>query len=138
MVSGASDRDSLTSTISPDRGATTSETALTDSTSAYGSSLVTDFPTAGGSKNTTSPSWSCAYQVMPSVAVSPSMRAQSCSEWYLGSSGSLASATPVLLAVERLAALLGGPRPAAHVDLDRGTGLGLLDGHVGHADAGVQ
>ena len=51
----------------------TSETAFTDSTSAYGESLAIVVPTSGGSKNTTSPSWSCAYQVMPSVAVSPSI-----------------------------------------------------------------
>ena len=37
----------------------------TDSTSAYGSSLVTIVPTAGGSKKTTSPSASWANQVMP-------------------------------------------------------------------------
>ena len=65
----------------------TSDTAFTDSTSAYGSSLAIVLPTSGGSKNTTSPSWSWAYQVMPSVAVSPSTRAQSCSAWYLRSSG---------------------------------------------------
>ena len=77
----------MTSTISPESGATTSETALTDSISAYGSSLLIDLPTSGGSTNTTSPSWSCAYQVIPNVATSPSIRAQSCSGWYLTSSG---------------------------------------------------
>ena len=81
IASGPDDRPSLTSTISPDSGAITSETALTDSTSAYGSPFVTVLPTAGGSKKTTSPSWSWAYQVMPNVATSPSMRAQSCSSW---------------------------------------------------------
>ena len=54
--------------ISPESGAITSETALTDSTSAYGSPLRTVAPTCGGSKKTTSPSWSCAYQVIPNVA----------------------------------------------------------------------
>jgi len=43
--------------------------------------LVTVEPTSGGSKNTISPSESWAYQVIPNVATSPSMRAQSCSEW---------------------------------------------------------
>ena len=38
-------------------------------------------PTAGGSKKTTSPSWSCANHVIPNVASSPSTRAQSCSGW---------------------------------------------------------
>src|SRR3712207_1335912 len=93
MFSGASDKAALTSTISPDRGAMTSDTALTDSTSVYGSSLVTDFPSSGGSKNTTSPSWSWAYQVIPRVATSPSILAQSCSGWYLRSDGYEASAT---------------------------------------------
>ena len=37
----------MTSTISPDSGAITSETALTDSTSAYGSSFVIVAPTCG-------------------------------------------------------------------------------------------
>src|ERR687895_335185 len=112
--SGASPSASLISTISPDSGATTSDTALTDSISAYGSSLVSVAPISGGSRNTTSPSWSWAYQVMPNVAVSPSIRAQSCSGWYLTSSG---LATSGLLAVERLLAYLGGAGAAAHVDL---------------------
>src|SRR5215213_8603460 len=85
--SGPVASDSLTSMISPDSGAITSETALTDSTSAYGSPLRTVLPTSGGSKYTTSPSWSCAYHVMPKVATSPSMRAQSCSSWYFSSDG---------------------------------------------------
>src|SRR3954452_2142109 len=92
MASGPPANASLTSTISPDSGAITSDTALTDSTSAYGSSLVIVALTSGGSKNTTSPSCSCAYQVMPHVAVSPSIRAQSCSAWYLRSDGYEASA----------------------------------------------
>src|SRR6185503_219615 len=87
IFSGSSPKASLTSTISPDSGATTSDTAFTDSISAYGWSLLTVLPTSGGSTNTTSPSWSCAYQVIPNVATSPSMRAQSCSGWYLRSSG---------------------------------------------------
>src|SRR5918998_844920 len=87
IFSGESVSTALTSTISPESGATTSDTALTDSISAYGSSLLTDLPTSGGSTNTTSPSWSCAYQVIPKVASSPSIRAQSCSGWYLRSSG---------------------------------------------------
>ena len=57
----------MTSTISPDSGAITSETALTDSTSAYDSSFVTVVPTSGGSKKTTSPRASWANQVMPNV-----------------------------------------------------------------------
>src|ERR1700751_3711163 len=57
---GSSSSASFTATISPDSGAITSDTAFTDSTSAYGSSLRTRVPTAGGWKNTTSPSASCA------------------------------------------------------------------------------
>ena len=77
MASGASPNASFTSTISPETGAITSDTALTDSTSAYGWSLVIVAPTSGGSKKTTSPSCSWAYQVIPHVATSPSTRAQS-------------------------------------------------------------
>src|SRR4051795_12062429 len=139
ICSGASPSASLTSTISPLSGATTSETALTDSTSAYGWSFVTWPPTSGGSKNTTSPSCSWAYHVIPNVAVSPSMRAQSCSGWYFRSGGYEASAKVLaLLAVERLAADLGGPRLAANVDLERSPRLGLAAGEVRHADALVQ
>ena len=57
------------------------ETAFTDSSSPYSAPAVTCWPTAGGRNTTTSPSESCAYQVMPNVASSPSMRAQSCSGW---------------------------------------------------------
>src|SRR4051794_41667229 len=67
------------------------------------------------------------------------MRAQSCSGWYLRSDGYDASATELaLLAVERLAADLGGPRLAANVDLERGAGLGVTTRQVRHADALVQ
>src|SRR6185437_2234270 len=91
--SGVSLRPSLTSSTSPDRGANTSDTAFTDSTSAYAWLALTVAPTSGGSKNTTSPSWSWAYQVMPNVAWSPSTLAQSCSWWYSSPSGELSSAT---------------------------------------------
>ncbi len=65
----------------------TSDTAFTDSTSAYGSSFVTVAPVSGASKWTSSPRASCAYHVIPRTASSPSMRAQSCSGWYRRSSG---------------------------------------------------
>ena len=71
----------MTPVTSPDIGAITSDTAFTDSTSAYDLSLLTLVPTSGGSKKTTSPSASCAYHVMPKVPSSPSMRTQSCSGW---------------------------------------------------------
>src|SRR4029079_6116814 len=90
------------------------------------------------SKNTTSPSCSCAYQVMPMVAMSPSMRAQSCSGWYVRSDGYEASAKVLLLAVEGLLADLGAPGLAAHVDLEGGSGRRLPGRQVGHADALVQ
>src|SRR4051812_42484319 len=67
------------------------------------------------------------------------MRAQSCSGWYLRSSGYEASAKVLaLLAVERLGADLGGPRLAANVDLERGPRRGPAAGEVRHADALVQ
>src|SRR5439155_2870187 len=86
-VSGASTTAELTSSTSPESGAMTSETALTDSTSPYDLSRVTVAPSLGGSKWTRSPSASCANQVMPNTASSPSRRAQSCSAWYRRSSG---------------------------------------------------
>src|SRR3984885_8503878 len=87
IVSGLSASNSLTAVTSPDSGANTSETAFTDSTSVYASSLLTSAPTFGASKKTTSPRASWAYQVIPKVALSPSIRAQSCSWWYFRSSG---------------------------------------------------
>ena len=87
IASGVSPRSVLTSTISPDNGAITSETAFTDSTSAYDWSFVTVLPTSGGSKKTTSPRASWANHVMPNTAVPPSRRTQSCSAWYRRSSG---------------------------------------------------
>src|SRR5918912_2006190 len=94
----------LTSTTSPESGEIRSETALTDSTSPYVESFVIVAPASGGSKWTSSPSESCANQVMPSVASSPSMRAQSCSRWYLSSSGyvSAAAIRALLALVDRL------------------------------------
>src|SRR3954447_12173352 len=98
-VSGASTTFWLTSSTSPESGAITSETAFTDSTSPYDASFVTVSPSAGGSKCTSSPSASPANQVTPSTASSPSIRAQSCSLWYLRSSGydSAAATQPSLL-----------------------------------------
>src|SRR5207302_671780 len=78
-VSGAPTTFWFTSTTSPDSGATRSETAFTDSTSPYEVPCVTVAPPAGGSKWTSSPSESVAYQVTPRTASSPSIRAQSCS-----------------------------------------------------------
>src|SRR5581483_5735654 len=65
-VSGASTTASFTSSTSP-------ETALTDSTSPYDVSFATVEPTCGASKWTRSPSASCANQVMPRTASSPSI-----------------------------------------------------------------
>src|SRR6185503_8897200 len=76
-VSGASATARLTSRTSPESGAITSETALTDSTSAYAWSFVTVAPSSGGSKWTSSPSASAANHVIPNVASPSSMRAQS-------------------------------------------------------------
>src|SRR6185503_10087071 len=75
-VSGASATAGLTSSTSPESGAMTSETALTDSTSAYAWSFVSVAPSSGASKCTSSPSASCANQVIPSVASPTSTRAQ--------------------------------------------------------------
>jgi hypothetical protein len=86
-VSGSSTALRFTSSTSPESGAITSETALTDSTSPYDAPRSICWPSVGGSKCTSSPSESCAYQVIPSTASSPSIRAQSCSRWYLSSSG---------------------------------------------------
>src|SRR3712207_3340522 len=139
MVSGASPSSVLTSTISPESGAMTSDTALTDSTSAYESPAVIVEPTSGGSKKTTSPRASWANQVMPSVAVSPSTRAQSCSGWYSRSSGYVPSAIALLVwSVQRAALDARVAQLAADVDLDRGAGLGAVGGHVGHADADAE
>src|SRR5207244_11973687 len=71
IFSGLSPSSLFTSTISPDSGANTSDTAFTDSISAYGWFALICLPGSGGSKNTISPSESCANQVTPKVAWSP-------------------------------------------------------------------
>src|SRR3954462_2710294 len=60
-----------------------SEAALTDSSTAQASPLATLRPACGTSTNTTSPSCSWAYWVMPMVPTSPSTRIHSCSWLYL-------------------------------------------------------
>ncbi len=86
-TSGSSTAFRFTSSTSPDNGEIRSDTAFTDSTSPYEPSFAMLAPTSGASKWTSSPSESCAYQVIPSVASSPSTRAQSCSGWYPSPSG---------------------------------------------------
>src|SRR5213075_2431972 len=125
-VSGASTTRSFTSSTSPDSGAITSETALTDSTSPYDWSFVTVEPTSGASKWTSSPSASVANHVMPSTASSPSIRAQSCSSWYFRSSGyDSTAANSVLPLVDRSLHDPGCARLAAHVDRELGSGRRL-------------
>ena len=71
----------LTSTTSPDSGEISADTALVDSSSPYSLSFVTFAPTSGWLTNTTSPRVSCAYQVIPNVAMSPSTSTQSWASW---------------------------------------------------------
>src|SRR5690625_3063336 len=61
---------------------------LTDSTTAMASPSETLSPSAGSSTKTTSPSWSWAKSVMPTVHSSPSWRSHSCDFRYLRLSGS--------------------------------------------------
>ena len=60
-----------------------SDAALTDSTTATDSPLAILRPACGTSTNTTSPSCSWAYWLMPTVPTSPSTRIHSCSLLYL-------------------------------------------------------
>src|SRR6266508_4393117 len=85
--SGRSVRPWFTSLTSPDSGAKRSETALTDSTTPKLCIWRTRVPTFGSSTNTTSPSWSWAYSVIPTRASVPSTRAHSCSRVYRRSTG---------------------------------------------------
>src|SRR5690606_29899187 len=65
-----------------------SDAVLTDSITATVSPAFTLRPTSGSSTNTTSPSWSCAWSVMPTVTTPPpSWRTHSCDLAYLRSSG---------------------------------------------------
>src|SRR5579862_5845186 len=139
-TSGASTTAWFTSSTSPDRGETRSETAFTDSTSPYEASFVTVAPSGGGSKWTSSPSASCAYHVTPSTASSPSMRAQSCSGWYRRSSGydSVAATSRTLLLVDGLLDDLRAPRLPADVDHQLGSGFAPLGRDVAEADADVE
>src|SRR5215510_8374151 len=62
---------------SPLTGAYTSEAALTDSTTAAAAPCSGRAPGAGNSTKTRSPSCSCAWSVIPTVATSPSIRSHS-------------------------------------------------------------
>src|SRR5215813_13477983 len=62
---------------SPLTGAYTSEAALTDSTTAAAAPCSGRAPGAGSSTKTRSPSCSCAWSVIPTVATSPSIRSHS-------------------------------------------------------------
>src|SRR5216684_1549453 len=129
----------LTSSTSPDSGAITSETAFTDSTSPYDVSFVTVAPASGGSKWTSSPSASAANHVMPSTASSPSTRAQSCSAWYLRSSGyDSTAANSALPLVDR--SLDDACLAQLAADVDRGPRVrrSVRRRHVAHADADVE
>ena len=67
---GSARSASLTSTISPLTGMYRSAAALTDSTTPATSPFLKLRPTSGRSTKTTSPSASCAWCVMPTVAAS--------------------------------------------------------------------
>src|ERR1700754_4165180 len=96
-----------------------SDAAFTDSTTATDSPLVTLRPAWGTSTNTTSPSCSWAYWLMPTVPTSPSTRIHSCSLLYLTLIGSLLSAV-VGVFDEGHGHDLGGHRLAAHEEIDPG------------------
>src|SRR5207245_9518059 len=86
-ISGFCASSPLTSTTSPETGAKRSDTALTDSTTPKFLLAVTFAPTFGSSTNTTSPSCSWAYAVIPTRTRSPSCFAHSCSRVYFSSLG---------------------------------------------------
>jgi hypothetical protein len=86
---GFSSISGLTSVTSPSTGEYRSLTDLVDSTSPQGSPAVTLVPGAGMDTYTTSPSAFCAWSVMPTVAVDPSMAVHSCSAVYCSSSGTV-------------------------------------------------
>src|SRR5436305_5670306 len=94
-----------------------SDAALTDSTTATDSPLVTLRPASGTSTNTTSPNCSWAYGVMPTVPTSPSTRIHSCSLLYLTLIGGLLSAV-VGVFDEGHRHDLGRHRIAAHHELE--------------------
>src|SRR5215218_10658991 len=95
IFSGASSRDELTSTTSPPTGEYRSETALTLSTVPKESPATMVAPLSGSSTNTTSPSSSWAWSVMPMVTVSFSLRTHSWLLVYCGSPGTLKVLLPL-------------------------------------------
>src|SRR5919202_6047547 len=97
-------------------------------------------PSSGGSKWTSSPRASCANQVIPSVASAPSIRAQSCSRWYLSSAGydSVAATGARLPVVDRLPDDACSAVAPADVDRELGAGLGEPSGDVPHPDPAVE
>src|SRR3712207_5206972 len=72
---------------------------------------------------------------MPSVAVSPSTRAQSWEGWYLRSVGGRSGNELLLSDVEGLGADLGRAGPAADVDLEARADARPRGGEIRHADA---
>src|SRR3954464_5399988 len=110
-----------------------SDAALTDSTTATDSPLATVRPACGTSTNTTSPSCSCAYGLMPTVPTSPSTRIHSCSLLNLTVIGGLLSAV-VGVFDERNRHDLGRHRLAAHHQIDLGAVGRMGVGDVAHGD----
>src|SRR5437762_336361 len=75
---------------------------------------------------------------MPSVASSPSTRAQSCSAWYLRSSGYDSAANSALLLVDGFGDDERSAVAAAHVDRKLGPDLRQGGRHVAHADSDLE
>src|SRR5262245_22209976 len=93
-------------------------------------------PTCGNSTNTTSPSCSWAWLVIPTVAVSPSTAIHSWSLVKRNSATAVSSAF-VVVRNERQWHDGGGERPVAHDQGNRGTGLGGSSFGVAHGDRPV-
>src|SRR5262245_2051904 len=115
-----------------------SDAAFTDSTTAQASPLATLRPASGTSTNTTSPSCSWAYWVMPMVPTSPSTRIHSCSLLYLTwAIGELLSAVVGVLD-EGHGHDLGRHGLAAHDEVDPGA-VGRVGGlDVTHGDGAAE
>src|SRR5438552_2154601 len=111
-----------------------SDAAFTDSTTAQASPLATLRPACGTSTNTTSPSCSCAYCVMPMVPTSPSTRIHSCSWEYLVSAIKRLLSAVVGVFDERHGHDLGRHRLAAHQKLDLGAVGRLAARDIAHGD----
>src|SRR5262245_61876373 len=134
-------RSALASITSPATGEYTSLAALTLSTTATGSPCAALRPSSGTSTNTMSPSWDCAWSVMPTVPTPSSTRIHSWSlvkrSVAMDNPRSCSALSDVAMRDEWQRHDRGAQRLAAHHQVHRRAGLGAPGRYVAHGDGAV-